>query len=155
MYHLTERADRQRALAEAARVVRPGHPVFVAAISRFASLLDGLWDRYLDDPAFVEIMERDLQDGQHRNPENRPHWFTTAYFHHPDELGQEIREAGLLLDEVVAVEGPGWLVPDFEARWEDAAGRRQLLEAIARVEREPSLMGISAHLLARARRPAE
>src|SRR5262245_49787637 len=42
LYHLTERADRVRALAEAGRVVRPGGVVAAAAISRFASLLAGL-----------------------------------------------------------------------------------------------------------------
>jgi SAM-dependent methyltransferase len=42
LYHLTERVDRVRALAEAKRVVRPGGVVVAAAISRFASLFDGL-----------------------------------------------------------------------------------------------------------------
>src|SRR5215204_1860393 len=42
LYHLTEQTDRIRALREAGRVVRPGGVVFAAAISRFASLLDGL-----------------------------------------------------------------------------------------------------------------
>jgi ubiquinone/menaquinone biosynthesis C-methylase UbiE len=155
MYHLTERVDRRRALAEAGRVARPGQPIFVAAISRFVSLLDGLWSRYLDAPAFVQIVERDLQDGQHRNPQNRPEWFTTAYFHHPDDLAQEIRDAGLVLDGVLAVEGPGWLVPDFDARWQDEQTRAQLLDALARIEREPSMIGVSAHLLAIAHRPVE
>jgi len=155
MYHLTERVDRRRALAEAGRVARPGQPIFVAAISRFVSLLDGLWSRYLDAPAFVQIVERDLQDGQHRNPQNRPEWFTTAYFHHPDDLAQEIRDAGLVLDGVLAVEGPGWLVPDFDARWQDEQTRAQLLDALARIEREPSMIGVSAHLLAMAHRPVE
>ena len=36
LYHLRRRRDRVRALAEAGRVVRPGGPVFVAAISRWA-----------------------------------------------------------------------------------------------------------------------
>ncbi len=153
LYHLTEEADRRRALLEAGRVVRPGGPVVVAAISRFASLLDGLWRHLLDDLAFELIVERDLREGQHRNPENRRHWFTTAYLHHPDELAQEVRDAGLTLDGVLAVEGPGWLLPDLEARWQDERGRRRLLDAIARIEREPSTMGASAHLLALARRP--
>ncbi len=154
LYHLTERADRLRALGEAGRVVRPGQPVFVAAISRFTSLLDGLWTQYLDDPAFARIVERDLREGQHSNPENRPGWFTTAYLHQPDDLAQEVRDAGLILDDLLAVEGPGWLAPDFEARWQDDRRRRQLLDAIARVEREPSMLGVSAHLIAIARRPA-
>jgi hypothetical protein len=155
MYHLTEQTDRRRALSEASRVVRPGQPVIVTAISRFASLLDGLWARYLDDPAFAAIVERDLHEGQHRNPRERPGWFTTAYLHHPDELAREIQDAGLALDALLAVEGPGWLVPDFEARWEDERRRQQLLAAIARIEAEPSTLGVSAHLLAVAHRPPD
>ena len=151
LYHLTERADRLRALAEAGRVLRPGGHLFVAAISRFASLLDGLWAYRLDDPAFVQIVERDLREGQHRNPENRPEWFTTAYFHHPDELVREVRDAGLILTDLLAVEGPAWLLPEFDARWRDDRRRQDLLEAIARIEREPSMLGVSAHLLAVAR----
>ncbi len=155
LYHLTASAERQQALREARRVVRPGQPIFVAAISRVASLLDGLWMGYLDDPAFVPIVERDLREGQHRNPQQKPGWFTTAYFHHPEDLAQEVRAAGFLLDGVLAVEGLGGLVPDFEARWQDAQRRQQLLDATARIEREPSLLGVSAHLLALARRAAE
>jgi SAM-dependent methyltransferase len=153
LYHLTERADRLRALAEAGRVLRPGGHLFVAAISRFASLLDGLRAYRLDDPAFVQIVARDLREGQHRNPENRPEWFTTAYFHHPDELVREVRDAGLILAALLAVEGPGWLFPEFDARWRDDRRRQELLEAIARIEREPSMLGVSAHLLAVARHP--
>jgi SAM-dependent methyltransferase len=153
LYHLTERADRLRALAEAGRVLRLGGHVVVAAISRFASLLDGLRENRLDDPAFVQIVERDLREGQHRNPENRPEWFTTTYFHHPDELVGEVRDAGLILADLLAVEGPCWLLPDFDARWRDDRRRQELLDAIARIEREPSMLGVSAHLLAVARHP--
>ncbi|HWE64517.1 MAG TPA: class I SAM-dependent methyltransferase [Chloroflexota bacterium] len=154
LYHLTERADRLRALREAARIVRPAGHVAVAAICRFASLLDGLREERLDDPDFVRLIQRDLREGQHRNPDDRPGWFTSAYLHHPDELAQEVRDAGLLLDDLLAVEGPGWLLPDFDARWQDERRRQQLLDGIARIEREPSLLGASAHLLVVAHRPA-
>src|SRR5262245_11967109 len=93
LYHLTDRSERVRALAEAVRVVRPGGPVFVAAISRFASLLDGLGREFFFDPRFRSIVEHDLRDGQHRNPERVLHWFTTAYFHHPSELAVEAGSA--------------------------------------------------------------
>jgi 2-polyprenyl-3-methyl-5-hydroxy-6-metoxy-1,4-benzoquinol methylase len=153
LYHLTERADRLRALVEAGRVLRPGGHIFVATISRFASLLDGLREYRLEDPAFMQIVERDLREGQHRNPAARPGWFTTAYFHHPDELVREVRDAGLILTDLLAVEGPGWLLPDFDARWRDDRRRQEVLNAIARIEREPSMLGVSAHLLAVARHP--
>src|SRR5215510_1153568 len=154
LYHLTERSDRLQALAEACRVVRPGGPVFVAAISRFASLIDGLSRGFLFDPRFRSIVEHDLRDGQHRNPERVPHWFTTAYFHHPSELAAEAGSAGLDCIEVVGVEGvAGWFGHVLE-RWDDAEVRDAVLFAARAVESEPSLVGASAHLLMVARRPA-
>jgi SAM-dependent methyltransferase len=148
LYHLTERADRVRALAEARRVVRPGGVVAAAAISRFASLLDGLLSGDLGDPRFRAVVERDLAEGQHRNPDGRVEWFTTAYFHHPDELPAEISDAGLELEAIYGLEGPGWLLP---ALWEDPQGRENVLLAARALEREPALIGVSAHLLAIAR----
>jgi len=152
LYHLTDRPDRLRALAEARRVLRPDGVLAAAAISRFASTFDGLLRGYLDEPAFEAIVERDLRDGQHRNPTGRPEWFTTAYFHLPGELSQEVTEAGLALQAVVAVEGPAWMLPDLQRRLADPARRERLLAAIRRVETEPSLLGASSHLLAVARR---
>jgi SAM-dependent methyltransferase len=153
LYHLIEQAERIQALREAARVLRPGGPVFVAAISRFASLLDGLSRQFLLDPAFRAIVERDLADGQHRNPDHRPHWFTTTYFHHPDELGQEALAAGLEPVEVVGVEGvAGWFGCLFD-RWDDPDVKETICFAARATESEPSLIGASTHLLMVARRP--
>ena len=152
LYHLTERDDRVLALSEACRVVRPGGFVFVAAISRFASLLDGLSREFLTDPRFRSIVERDLRDGQHRNPDRVPHWFTTAYFHHPAELHDEASEAGLDCLEVVGVEGiAGWFHKLFD-QWEDTAHRDAILFAARATEAEPSLIGASTHLLMVAKR---
>ena len=152
LYHLTERSDRVRALSEARRVVREGGLVAAAAISRYASLLDGLRTGALDDPAFRSIVERDLVDGQHRNPTSKPEWFTTAFFHRPDELQAEVTDAGLRLAELVGLEGPAWVLGDLDERWGDPEKRERLLSAARAVEREPALIGLSAHLLAVARR---
>jgi SAM-dependent methyltransferase len=145
MYHLTERDQRLLALREAARVVVPGGPVFIAAISRFASLLSGLQHEFLFDPEFRAIVERDLRDGQHRNPQRRPEWFTTSYFHRAEELVDEIASAGLEPVEVVGLEGPaGWL-PHLESRWRDPDGREAILFSAAVAGSEPAF---SSHLLA-------
>jgi hypothetical protein len=56
---------------QARRVLRPGGVLAAAAISRFVSLLDGLVNGWLGAPSFDAIVERDLADGQHRNPTNR------------------------------------------------------------------------------------
>jgi ubiquinone/menaquinone biosynthesis C-methylase UbiE len=151
LYHLHDRADRVRALTEARRVVRPGGVVGVAAISRFASMFDGLARGFLFDPEFMAIARRDLADGCHDNPDDRPHWFTTAYFHRPEELADEIAAAGLALVEVVGVEGlAGWLA-HLDARWPDDGDRAVILEVTRLLEAEPSVLGLSAHLLAVAR----
>ena len=153
LYHLTTRDERVQALREAARVLRPGGLAAVAAISRFASLLDCLARDLLGDPAFVAAVSNDLRDGQHRNPTGNPVLFTTAFFHHPDELALEIEEAGLDLLCLLGVEGPGWLQANFDAAWADPERRAFLLEAARTVEAEPSLLGVSAHLMAFAQKP--
>jgi SAM-dependent methyltransferase len=152
LYHLTDRADRIRALEEARRVLRPGGVLAAAAISRFASTLDGLVRGYLDEPGFEAIVEGDVREGQHRNPTGRPEWFTTAFFHLPEELGREVTEAGLRLRALLAVEGPAWMLPDIQTRLADPVRREPVLAAIRRVETEPSLLGASSHLLAIAHR---
>lgn len=152
LYHLTDAADRAMALVEARRVLRPGGLLFAAAINRFGSLLDGLTRGFIDDPRFAAILERDLQNGQHRNPTDQAEYFTTAFFHRPEELESEIAQAGFSLQQLAPVEGPVWLAPRFEERWRDPARREQLLHLARRVEGERDLLGVSPHLLAVARR---
>jgi ubiquinone/menaquinone biosynthesis C-methylase UbiE len=148
LYHLIEPGDRIAALREAKRVLKSGGIVFAVACSRFASLLDGLFRGWLDDPEFVEIVKRDLADGQHRNPSNHPAYFTTAFFHHPDELKGEVEEAGLSCEQLLAIEGPGKLLQNFEEHWSEPSRRERLLQAIRWLETEPSTLGMSAHFLA-------
>ena len=147
LYHLTDASDRATALAEAYRVLRFGGFVAVAAISRYASALDGLAHNFSLDPEFLAIRDQDLRDGQHRNPGNHPFYFTTAYFHTPDELRRELADAGFDQPQVVGVEGPGWLLSDFDTRWADAAQRDVILDTARVLEAAPEVVGVSAHLL--------
>jgi ubiquinone/menaquinone biosynthesis C-methylase UbiE len=152
LYHLPERTDRLQALAEARRVCRRGGVIIVAAISRFASTLDGLRAGYLEDPAFAAVAAGDLRDGRHRNPTGDPAYFTTAYFHRPEDLAAECTAAGLAHEATLAVEGAAWFLPDLDARLADDRRRAVLLAALASLEAEPTLLGVSAHLLTVARR---
>ncbi|MBB4664443.1 class I SAM-dependent methyltransferase [Conexibacter arvalis] len=147
LYHL-DGDGRAAALAEARRVLRPRGVLLAAAVSRFASTLDGIHARALADPVFAGMCAHTVATGEHRNLDGRAEWFTTAHFHHPDELWDEVAVAGFEVDGVIAIEGPASFVRD-EGWWLDDPERRErLLEAVRRVEREPSVLGASAHLLA-------
>ena len=147
LYHLTSPGDRLAALREAYRVLASPGVIAVAAVSRYASALDGLARGFSLDPRFVRIRDRDLADGQHRNDTDNPHYFTTAYFHRPEDLPSELTAAGFQDIRIFGVEGPGWMVPDFDARWEDPARRKEILDVARALESEPSVLGASAHLL--------
>ena len=148
LYHLVEREDRLACLREARRILRPGGLVWGAAISHFASLFDSLAHGFFDDPPFSAILSRDLEDGQHRNTTDNPIYFTDAFLHRPGELSREFLAAGFQVVELVAIEGPGWLARDFDRLWNDALQRERLLAAVRKVEREPSVLGATSHIMA-------
>mgnify|MGYP001821800779 CR=1 FL=1 len=148
LYHLQEREDRIQALRETIRVARPGSPVFAAAISRYAPAIDGLDSGFFDDPAFAGLLDKVTSTGLHDNPTRNPEYFTTAYFHLPDDLASEVEEAGLERVEVLAIEGIGWVAADLDQRLDDEACKRKLLQLLEKLEREPSILGASPHLLA-------
>lgn len=148
LYHLTQRADRLKALQEAYRVLRSGGLVWAAGISRFASLLDSLSHGFFDQPEFAPILDRDLSEGQHRNPTSNLAYFTDAFFYLPDELAAEVAEAGFESVELVAIEGPGWLAHDFERLWKRPEQRERLLATMRKVEHELTLIGASSHIMA-------
>jgi ubiquinone/menaquinone biosynthesis C-methylase UbiE len=152
LYHLTSAADRATALREAFRVLAAGGTIVAAAISRYASALDGLARKLSIDPRFAKIRDRDLADGQHRNDTDNLDYFTTAYFHRPDDLRSELEQAQFRGVTVLGVEGPAWMLADFDARWDDQALRKDLLDVARALEAEPSVVGISAHLLGIARK---
>src|SRR5262249_46734434 len=140
LYHLTERGDRVLAWSEARRAVRAGGVVIAAAISRYASLFDGLAHFRLIDSEFRSIVDADLLDGQHRNEARHPGWFTTAYFHHPSELLHECRDAGLVPLAVLGVEGLAAWLDDLADRFTEL--EESIMFSARAVEAEPSLIGL-------------
>ena len=147
LYHLVEAQDRHHALTEANRVLKPGGYVFAAGISKFASAIDGLVSGYYLDPVFREIMQGDLDSGQHRNPTNNPAYFMDTFFHHPDLLKSEVSNAGFDVAGLFAIEGISYMMKDLDQTWRVESRRELLLEIIGKIEGEPSLIGASPHIM--------
>jgi SAM-dependent methyltransferase len=145
LYHLPDRRDRVTALREAVRVTVPGGVIAAATISRYAGLYDTLLrGRYLD-PRVRQITDTEVVTGVHE-PFDQD-LFTLAYFHHPDEVVDEFADAGLTPAVRYALEGGSWLFVDRDGWLEGDERTAALLEALRSVEQEPSLFGITAHLL--------
>lgn len=147
LYHLLDKGDRLRALSEARRVLKPNGILFAAAISRVAALLDLLvrLDR-LHESGVLPIVEEALHCGHFRGSEGG--LFTTAYFHRPSELQDEITAAGFHAPRVFNVEGLGFLAANFGHRWADPSRREAMMDAARLTEEDPDVRGAASHLLA-------
>ena len=148
LYHLIDKSERLLALKEAYRVLRNGRIMVAAGISRFASMLDSFFEDRFRTPIHRDIVQNDLETGYHRNLTGDLKYFTDAYLHRPEELGSEVIEAGFQHQATLAVEGPAWLFESFKNYWTDPDLRSVVLDLIRKVETEPSLLGMSAHILA-------
>jgi SAM-dependent methyltransferase len=152
LYHLEQRSDRLAALAEARRIVRPGGPVFAAAISRWAARLDAvLRVRLYEQQPELEAMVDRLEDTGVIEP-LYPGSFC-GFTHRPDELRDEATAAGLEVTDLVCVEGASFLLADLADRSADNRAWRIVLHAARAHERVPELLGIGSHLIVTARRP--
>jgi ubiquinone/menaquinone biosynthesis C-methylase UbiE len=149
LYHLTAAADRRLALEEALRVLRPGGLLFAVAITAFASTIVGLVKDWIWNQEYLAMIRDEILTGQHRRPATM-RVFTTAYFHHASGLEQELVDGGFEHEVTLGIQGPGWLVPNFEQRLDEPDQREVLLQIARLVEREPAH---SPHMVAVARKP--
>ncbi len=152
LYHLTNRNDRIKALSEARRVLKTGGILIAAIITRYASLIDGFQRDLVYDDRFYDLLRNDLKTGIHENKTDNLEYFTTAYFHKPEEVVTEIEESQLKFDKLIPVESFGWIVPNFNEKEKDPAYMRKLLDTIRTVEANEDLIPISPHVLAVARK---
>ncbi|GAA1332697.1 class I SAM-dependent methyltransferase [Saccharothrix algeriensis] len=149
LYHLTDPADRARALAEARRVLRPGGVLAAAGISRYLSVVEAGANGALDAD-LVPSVEAVVATGRYDGHVG----FTAAHWHTADELRAEVRAAGLADVEVYGVEGPGWAALDAAGADEFPRLVPAALRCARLVERDPLLVNASAHFLALGRAPS-
>ncbi|MFF7389515.1 class I SAM-dependent methyltransferase [Streptomyces scabiei] len=154
LYHLPDRTDRDRALAEAHRVLKQGGLIAAAGINRYASLFEHTAFAHLHrEPlrdSIRDILATQLHDGKKA--------FTKAYFHTGAQLLDEVATAGFTSTEVHGIEGPAWSLLAATERHTgqpliESALFESALTAARMAEPYPELLAASSHLLAVGRRP--
>ena len=146
LYHLQEKEDRLQCLKEVYRILKNGGIAIFAYICRYASMLDGFKNGFVNDPIFLKIMDTDILTGRHCNPENKEYYFTNAYFHTTEDIYSELLQAKFCNILLYAVEGFGGLI-DYEKYLNDDDKQKKLLHYIRLTEQNMEMIGISDHKL--------
>jgi S-adenosylmethionine-dependent methyltransferase len=151
LYHLLEKTDRRQALAEAARVLKPGGPLFAAFISRhavlrYAAAHDPTWP--LEHP---DLLESVLTGGV-LPPRGEKGLAFVAYFIHPTEVIPLCRQAGIETVTVLGVEG---VVSMIEEQVNALSGKawERWVDLNYQLASDPSIHGCVEHLLAIGAKP--
>lgn len=144
LYHLLEEGERQRAIREARRVLRPNGVIFAAFITRYAPIR---WAAKYEPELIIEDrkgLEGLLTSGRLRA---RPGGgFTDAYFIHPAEVKPLMEEEGFQTLELIACEG---LISMIEEKVNELSGEpwERWVELNYRLGKDLSLHGAAEHLL--------
>jgi ubiquinone/menaquinone biosynthesis C-methylase UbiE len=153
LYHIVDFQERQEALKESYRLLKPGGKIFTAVITRYATILwaistFGIKHELLCEKEFMGMIEREIKDGQHiKNINSKYTGLGRSFFYLPDELEDDLTKAGFKETEVFGVIGPGWLVPNIDEQWKDLEKREAILRVVRMLEKEKPIMGLSTHLL--------
>ncbi len=158
LYHLLEYKDRILAINESKRLLKDGGLLFSGAITPYSVLLhsitlyragEGSKARRLDNPDFFNMVERELCDGSHINPEKSiVGGLGTSHLHTAKELKAELCDCGLSNTRIHGVMGGAWLAQDIEGLWSNAETREALMRTVRMLDFHDEIIGLSGHLLA-------
>jgi SAM-dependent methyltransferase len=143
-YHLVAAAERNRAAQEVKRVLRPGGLLLATVMTRYSWLLGVLLEagtRRLAD------VRRALDDGVYRNDE--PGRFTEAYLYRPEEVAPFFEATGFETLRVMASQSFLYLAQEqvAELHERDAEAYEALLDLAYEAATDPSILGITGHIL--------
>ncbi|WP_338792985.1 class I SAM-dependent methyltransferase [Bernardetia sp. MNP-M8] len=147
LYHLQNQEEREKAILEAKRVVKPNGIILGFAINYTASTLVGLLQGLIHKQSFFEMCKEEITKGIHNPPYNFPWLLAEAYYHTPKQLKEEFENQELICLNMYAVEGIIWLDKNYFANMLNSKKRQTLLELLELTQNDSNLLSISPHIM--------
>lgn len=152
LYHLPEREDRNRCLAECHRLLKPGGFLVTAHIVPWAPMVDNVihYDEAprLNDPAIFARLAETVRSGNHMGKV-----VGEMYFQRPADALKEVTSVGFADTRLHGVIGPCWAIRNLDEAWADAHQRETILQVVRLLDGEESLLGFSTHYITISQRP--
>ena len=156
LYHITDYDERIKAVNESRRLLKKGGVLFTTALTPFSVLLYNITvyapkegENCLEDPKFLAMVERELNDGCHVNPNREVYaGIGSAHFHTAKALRAELSAGGFPDSVVHGVMGGAWLARDIDELWKNEASRNALMNTVRLLDTNEEIIGLSCHLLA-------
>jgi len=142
--HFIGKQDREKAIFELSRVTIPNGFIFISVMNRFGEISNTL----LNFPGSADLIDQFLLDGNHRRPTTGE--CTGTHFYTPNELVDLIQQSGLTLESIVSIQNIASPLRNYVNSLTEEQFQ-QWLKVFIRLSQEPSLLGISSHLLVIAR----
>ena len=159
LYHITDYEERIRAIRESFRLLKKGGVLFSAALTPYSVLLDNLTvyspngGSYLENPDFLAMVERELKDGTHINPNKEVYaGLGSSHLHTAKALKAELRVGGFSDSVVHGTMGGAWLANNIDELWKNEKSRNILMTTVRLLDTHDEIIGLSCHLLAVSKR---
>ena len=162
LYHITEYEERIAAICESRRLLKNDGVLFSAALTPYSVLLHNITvyrpkseprNVVLEDPKFLAMVEREIEDGCHVNPKRSVYsGLGTSHLHTAKALREELAAGGFLESKVHGVMAGAWLVHDLDELWKDEVSRSVLMHTVRLLDTKEELLGLAGHLLAISRK---
>ena len=158
-YHILDHDERIKAVRECYRLLKKGGVLYTASLTPFSCLLhnitvykpfaeEGEKNTWIEDLGFLKMIERELDDGCHVNPDRTVYsGIGSAHFHSAAALRAELAEGCFDETEVHGIMGGAWLVHDLDAVWANEVSRKALMNTVRLLDGHEEILGLSGHLL--------
>lgn len=147
LYHLQQEEQRGAAVRELFRVTKAGGVVFVAFQSRMKMTITSLkYPQYWKPNDNIASIAEFYKTGifNHRDQGR----FTGAYFFNIDEIKPFMESQGFQTIDLIGSSSIGGLLQTEQKQyWEEREERQELLDLFIKFAKDPSVLGISSHLL--------